>query len=67
MGGKEEDGDKERLEFQGSTKVGTRGQIVVPVSARRAIGLRSGDELAVFIRDPGVLVLVKINQPEATS
>jgi len=55
------------LEFLGSTKVSKRGQIVVPAAARRTMGLRSGDELAVFIGDPGVLVLVKINESEATS
>jgi len=36
----------------GSTKVGTRGQVVLPVGIRKACGIVAGDTLIVMVR-PG--------------
>lgn len=34
--------------FYGSVTVGERGQVVIPVSARKRFGIESGDKLLVF-------------------
>lgn len=34
--------------FYGSVTVGERGQVVIPVSARKQYGIKSGDKLLVF-------------------
>ena len=37
--------------FFGLTKVGTKGQIVIPVGARKIFNIKSGDELLVLADD----------------
>jgi AbrB family looped-hinge helix DNA binding protein len=37
--------------FYGSATVGTKGQIVIPVDARRAMGVKAGDRVVV-VRGP---------------
>ena len=43
----------------GSTTIGPRGQVVIPVSARKELGLESGDTLLVFsgFHGHGVMLL----------
>ena len=43
----------------GSTTLGPRGQVVIPVSARKDLGLESGDTLLVFsgFHGHGVMLL----------
>jgi AbrB family looped-hinge helix DNA binding protein len=53
---------KRTLAFQpsifGTTTLGTRGQLVIPAEARRALKLKPGDKLVVFAGG-GPLCLVK--------
>lgn len=35
-------------EFYGTTTVGTKGQVVIPVEARKAMGIKDGEKLLVF-------------------
>jgi AbrB family looped-hinge helix DNA binding protein len=47
-------------DFFGSTTVGERGQIVIPIEARKRLGIDLGDKLMVFGRPHGGgLVLMK--------
>ena len=47
--------------FYGSTTMGERGQVVVPVEAREALGLERGEKLLVFgVKDKAV-VLTKLS------
>ena len=43
----------------GSTTIGPRGQVVIPVSARKELGLESGDTMLVFsgFHGHGVMLL----------
>lgn len=46
--------------FYGSTTVGERGQVVIPVEARNELDINSGEKVVVFAYlDLGVLVLMK--------
>ncbi|MFH0816327.1 MAG: AbrB/MazE/SpoVT family DNA-binding domain-containing protein [Methanobacteriota archaeon] len=50
-------------EFYGSATVGERGQVVLPASARKRLGLSAGDKLLV-VGGPGPLMgvmLVKVD------
>ena len=51
--------------FLGSTVVSPKGQVVIPVNARKELGLDSGDTLLVFkaLRGQG-LVLLKVDAIE---
>lgn len=56
MNVKDELGD---IKCFGSTTVGPRGQVVIPVSARKELGVEAGDTLLVFktFHGRGVLLL----------
>jgi AbrB family looped-hinge helix DNA binding protein len=43
----------------GTTKVGPRGQVVIPVEARNDLGLKPGDQLLVMSKFGKVLGLMK--------
>jgi len=44
----------------GTATIGTKGQIVIPASAREAMGLNTGDKLYVIgLRKKGVAMLLK--------
>jgi AbrB family looped-hinge helix DNA binding protein len=46
--------------FYGSTVMGERGQVVIPVEAREEIGIESGEKLVVFgNKRRGVVILFK--------
>jgi len=41
-----------KLEFAGSVTVGPKGQVVIPVEAREALNIKSGDKLiAIYSKD----------------
>lgn len=49
------------IEFCGASTLGERGQIVIPVEARKKTGLKKGDKLVVICRDRKILALMKAN------
>lgn len=46
-----------RGKFVGSVTIGERGQIVIPVEARKEFGLEVGDKLLVFSRHHGIVLM----------
>lgn len=51
-----------RHTFYGSTKVGARGQMVIPIRARRDLKLRPGDDLLVAGAHGKFLMVMKISE-----
>ncbi len=47
--------------FYGSTTLGEKGQVVIPMEARKTMGLVKGEKLLVFGRGRDMLVLAKID------
>ena len=45
------------LEVFGSAKVASRGQLVLPVKARRALKIKPGDTMIVFGHEHGVTIV----------
>ena len=46
-----------KKKFYGSTTMGERGQVVVPVEAREALNLEKGEKMLVFgIQDKGIFL-----------
>jgi bifunctional DNA-binding transcriptional regulator/antitoxin component of YhaV-PrlF toxin-antitoxin module len=52
------------LRFFGSARIAARGQVVLPILARRALKIQPGEEMAV-VSYGEVLALVKTDQLEA--
>lgn len=50
--------------FFGSTTIGARGQMVVPVAARKALMLNEGEPLLVFAIDDEALIVAKVSKIE---
>lgn len=50
--------------FYGSTNIGERGQVVVPVDARKNMKLGKGERLLVFGMGKDMLALVKLSRIE---
>lgn len=48
--------------FYGSTTVGEKGQVVIPMEARKAMKLLKGEKLLVFGKGTDMLALAKISQ-----
>lgn len=46
-------------QFYGSTTLGEKGQVVVPIEARAAMSIQKGHKLLVFGMDNDVIMLVK--------
>jgi len=46
-----------RGKFVGAVTIGERGQIVIPVEARKEFGLEVGDKLLVFSRHHGIVLM----------
>jgi AbrB family looped-hinge helix DNA binding protein len=42
-----------------SVRVGPKGRVVLPVEARRALGIHEGDELVAVVHDDGVTLLTR--------
>ncbi len=49
------------MKFYGSTTLGERGQIVIPVEAREALKLEKGEKLLVLGMNEEALVLQKVS------
>ena len=50
--------------FYGVTTIGEKGQLVVPVEARAAMGLNKSDKLLVFGMGDDILMLAKLSNLE---
>lgn len=48
--------------FYGSTTVGARGQVVIPIKARRNLKLKTGEELLVSGTQGRFLMMMKMNE-----
>jgi AbrB family looped-hinge helix DNA binding protein len=51
--------------FHGTTTLGEKGQVVIPMEARKAMGLKTGDKLLVFSMGKNMVALSKFEQLEA--
>lgn len=49
-------------EFFGSTTIGKKGQIVVPMETRTKMVWKEGDKLLVFGLDNGMVILTKLDK-----
>ena len=49
----------------GTTKVGARGQVVIPADARKDLGLKAGDQLMVMGKFGKALGLIKTDELES--
>jgi len=56
--------NKNGEQFYGATKVGEKGQIVIPAEAREAMGLKKGEKLLVFGMGRDMIALSKLSQVE---
>src|SRR6266478_5349819 len=52
----------EKDRFYGTTTVGTKGQVVIPVEAREELKIKPGDQLVVMGKFGKVLGLMKVDQ-----
>jgi AbrB family looped-hinge helix DNA binding protein len=50
--------------FHGSATISEKGQVVIPASARKAMGLETGEKLLVFGVGGGMLMLCKVSEME---
>jgi len=48
--------------FFGSTTVGKKGQVVIPIETRKKMAWEEGDKLLVFGLKNGMVVLTKLDQ-----
>lgn len=51
-------------EFYGTTTVGAKGQVVIPVEARKAMGLEEGEKLLVFGMGCDMIAFTKLSNVE---
>lgn len=49
-------------EFWGLTSVGERGQVVIPVGARKNLNLTKGDKLAVISKGNRLIAMIKSDE-----
>jgi len=56
--------DKECKSFYGTTTLGEKGQIVIPVDARKEMGLEKGDRLLVFGFGKNMIAFSKLENLE---
>ena len=47
-------------EFYGSTTIGERGQVVIPIEARKALGIEKGEKLLVFSVHKKSIMITKL-------
>ncbi|MCX6810448.1 MAG: AbrB/MazE/SpoVT family DNA-binding domain-containing protein [Candidatus Berkelbacteria bacterium] len=48
-------------EFFGSTTIGERGQVVIPIEARKALNVEKGEKLLVFGVHKDTIVITKLS------
>lgn len=46
-------------EFCGTASMGERGQVVIPVEARKKLHLKTGDQLMVMLHHDAIMILPK--------
>lgn len=51
-------------QFYGTTTIGEKGQVVIPVQARETMGLKKGDKLLVFGMGCDMLAFSKLSELE---
>ena len=51
-------------EFYGTTTVGTKGQVVIPAEARKAMNLKDGEKLLVFGMGCDMVAFTKLSNVE---
>ena len=49
-------------EFWGLTSVGERGQVVIPVQARKSLNIKKGDKLAVITKGEKFIGMIKADE-----
>lgn len=50
--------------FYGTTSIGKRGQMVVPIEARRSLNVKEGEKLLVFGMGRDMIAVMKLSQIE---
>jgi len=55
---------KNEEQFYGTTTLGEKGQVVIPVEARKAMGIKKGDKLLVFGMGCDMLAFAKLSKVE---
>lgn len=50
--------------FFGTTTIGSKGQVVVPAEARKAMNIKKGDKLLVFGMGKDILAFTKLSHVE---
>jgi AbrB family looped-hinge helix DNA binding protein len=55
---------KNSEEFYGTTTLGEKGQVVIPIEARKAMGIKKGDKLLVFGMGCDMLAFSKLSKVE---
>lgn len=53
---------KKLAKFSGSTTVGKKGQVVIPMETRKKMAWQEGDKLLVFELENGTVVLTKLEK-----
>lgn len=48
--------------FFGSTTIGKKGQLVIPMETRKEMAWKEGDKLLVFGLENGMVVITKLDQ-----
>ena len=48
--------------FFGSTTIGKKGQVVIPMETRKHMSWKEGDKLLVFGMENGMVVITKLDQ-----
>lgn len=51
-------------QFYGTTTLGEKGQVVIPVEARKSMGIKKGDKLLVFGMGCDMLAFSKLSKVE---
>jgi len=51
-------------QFYGTTTLGEKGQVVIPIEARKAMGIKKGDKLLVFGMGCDMLAFCKLSKVE---
>ena len=56
--------DKKKKSFYGTTTLGEKGQVVIPVETRKAMNIKKGEKLLVFGMGHDMLLFFKLSNLE---